>query len=481
MKNKRQSSLVKGANILPVFLKRAFFSSAAVLVMGMSGFAEEGVADSTVTNVRVDSPAPKEPITPEKKVDISGYGAIEGGQIMKGHYQWLSSEPEITHVWLGHVYAGLSVNAKVHEYFSVLVSLESRLWYTTPLNMQADLSTFGAPLQNFDITFPYAEGIVSFGNKEKSAFTIGIGRFEYKYNPQSRDLGEYLFRTGCYPAYIQTNFDLPLVRVNGILISHNLLNFLRQDLLLTTMTDVRPFLDFSLTYLADAFIGKVFDVGAGVQFDHLFSVDKKNETSPKDYFSNGYLNTPDDTGYYTFAGTKLMLRFMFDPLKLFNARFFGEKDGMIYAEAAVLGLKDYPKSNIFDPANKSNVYGYDNIFEKIPAMIGFNIPTCRILDVFSIEGEWFGAKYPNSNMDNYNAKPIPASLAPDADTADYRHDDWKWALYAKKTIFGGLSIIGLIGRDHLRTETFIRKNQDFEETLIKNNHMYWMLKIKSAF
>ncbi|HUI92223.1 MAG TPA: hypothetical protein VLX68_08250, partial [Chitinivibrionales bacterium] len=64
---------------------------------------------------------------------------------------------------------------------------------------------------------------------------------------------------------------------------------------------------------------------------------------------------------------------------------------------------------------------------------------------------------------------------------DYTHDDWKWIVYAKKTILGRLSFIGLVGRDHLRTETYIEKYQDYEETLIKNSHWYWVLKIKYGF
>jgi hypothetical protein len=62
---------------------------------------------------------------------------------------------------------------------------------------------------------------------------------------------------------------------------------------------------------------------------------------------------------------------------------------------------------------------------------------------------------------------------------NYLHDNWKWVLYAKKTIFGGLSFIGQIGRDHFRTETYLKKNQDFEETLVRPDNLYWMFKIKS--
>jgi hypothetical protein len=451
---------------------QVFFCSVAVAVFAsVQAFPETGDTSLTGTN-------PTGAAVQTKKTEISGYGAIEAGQIVAGRYASEKSAPEINHIWMGHVFAGLSLKGRLNEYFSVLISLESRIWYnTSPMYLIPDNSSFGAPMQNFDITLPNAKGILSFGNKEKSAFTINIGRFEYKYNPQSQDLGEYLFRTGCYPAYIKTSFDLPLARINGIDISHTLFNFLHQDILLTTMTDVRPFLDFSLTYIADASLGNVFDIGAGVQFDHLLSVDK-SETIDS-YTSNGYLKAPGDTAYYVFAGTKLMLRFMFDPKRFFDAPFFGEKDGIIYAEAAVLGVKDYPKSTAIDPNNDfSNKFGYDNIFEKMPVMIGCNIPVFKVLDVLSVEGEWFGSKYKDSYENYFGRKPAP-SLPQDFETDyDYLHDDWKWAIYAKKTIFGGLSFIGLVGRDHLRTETYIGQYKDYEATLVKNNQWYWMFKIK---
>jgi hypothetical protein len=417
-----------------------------------------------------------------KKIDISGYGAIEGGQVVAGHYVFLTSQPQIEHLWLGSVYADIGVHSTINKYFSILLSLESRMWYTSPLVMQKDNTTWGAPLQNFEFNFPNAKGTLSLDFKKVAAFTLDFGRFEYKYNPQAQDLGEYLFRSGCYPAYLQTNFDLPLARVNGFALSCKLFDFIRQDLLLTTMTDVRPFYDFSLTYMADIAVGKVFDVSGGVQFDHLISVDE-NETSPKsEYVYYGYLNAPGDTGYYTFAGTKLMLRFMFDPKRFFNAPFFGEKDGIIYAEAAVLGLKNYPKCNAVDTTNiLSNLYGYDKLLEKMPIMFGVNVPTFKILDVLSIEGEWFGSKYADSYHNYYNLRPVPATNPNDLTDFDYAHDDWKWAVYAKKTIWGGLSFIGLAGRDHLRIKTFITKDQDWGATLVKNNHWYWMLKLKYSF
>ena len=99
-----------------------------------------------------------------------------------------------------------------------------------------------------------------------------------------------------------------------------------------------------------------------------------------------------------------------------------------------------------------------------------------------MEGEWFGSKYP----DNYKSyldglSSTPSNPSANENYYDYTHDDWKWAIYGKKTIFGGLSFIGLVGRDHMRTETYIKLYQDYEEALIKNSAWYWMLKVKYSF
>jgi hypothetical protein len=277
---------------------------------------------------------------------------------------------------------------------------------------------------------------------------------------------------------------VPLARLNGVLLSHKLSDFLRQDLVLTTMSNIEPFYNFNLAYIADVSIGKVFDVGAGISFDNMISTDERNDikTSVRDFFNNGYLKALSDTGYYTLQGTKLMFRFMFDPKRFFEFPFLGEKDGVIYAEAAILGLKDYPRSNAIDTTLHTNDYGYDNIFEKMPVMFGCNIPAFKLLDVLSVEGEWFGSKYPDSYA-NYLAAQSATPSKPGTNEApyDYEHDDWKWAVYAKKTIWGGFSLIGIVGRDHLRTETFLKQFQDYEATLIKNNHWYWMFKVKYDF
>jgi hypothetical protein len=93
-------------------------------------------------------------------------------------------------------------------------------------------------------------------------------------------------------------------------------------------------------------------------------------------------------------------------------------------------------------------------------MFGFNIPTFKLLDVCSIEFQWFGSKYWNTWENVWkNATPTPyvgfsryesyedwsdVTINPDDDSSEvarkqsykeYAHmdrDDWKWSLYMAK-------------------------------------------------
>lgn len=449
---------------------------------------------------------------------IGGYAAFEFGQLAKARYRQMDlSGGEFRNLWVSHAFLNFSLRSSIGKHLSVIGSLEGRLWYNSvPFSYNPD-QTEGFPRQNVDLYFPTAAGIVSFGNEKKPEFSLAFGRFEYKYNDQARNLGEYLFRSGTYPGYLITNFDLPLARLSGIKASLRLWNFLDQDLLLTTLREIRPFYDLSISYLARASLGKVAAVGAGVSFDNCIDAETPENSVTKSYSQNGYLNSPGDTGYYTFAGTKLLGHVMIDPKRFFRASpFLGEEDLKVYGEAAILGLKDYPASNKYDTLNQSNMWGYDDIAKRIPAMAGVNLPTHQFLsycilpavlgyelegnssrklnkmlgagvpgivlglgswmldhfcgsntrlDLVSLETEWYGCPYQDSYANPMtNGLPVPSTArtpgySDDKDRINY--DDVKWSLYLKKRFFNNGEIIMQFARDHSRTEIQLKKYSDF--------------------
>jgi hypothetical protein len=58
---------------------------------------------------------------------------------------------------------------------------------------------------------------------------------------------------------------------------------------------------------------------------------------------------------------------------------------------------------------------------------------------------------------------------------------WKWSVYAKRTLFERFTITMQLARDHSLIKTGLAQNVDFEEIFIKNNQWYWMLKFGYSF
>ena len=480
----------------------------------------------------------RDSLTENASTQFSGYTAIESGQIQKLRYADAGGNllSEYNRVWVGHAYLNLFMSHTISEHLSVIGSMETRMWYNS-VYYNPD-QTDGYPVQNFNVYFPNAAGIISFGGRGKPNLNFTIGRFEYKYDDQAQNLGEYLFRAGDYPGYIITNFDVPLARLCGLKASLKFGDFLQEDLLLTTMRDIPPFYDFSITSMTRFSAGKVFSCGAGISFDNWITTIIPENLVTHSYSQNGFLNGPGDTGYYPTAGIKLLGQIMVDPKRFFKySSFLGDKDLQLYAEAAVLGLQDYPASNKFDSLNKSNTFGYDDIAKRIPVMMGIDLPTHQFLsycivpallaygleplenqklaqaigyglpgialgigswamdkffntntrlDLIALETEWYGCPY----QDNYSKLisvglpvPLPRSVYPGfTDTSGNVNDDnWKWSLYMKKRFYKNGEFIMQVARDHLRTDMQIKRYNDFGATLVRKNAWYWMAKMKFYF
>jgi len=199
-----------------------------------------------------------------------------------------------------------------------------------------------------------------------------------------------------------------------------------------------------------------------------------------------------DTTRYSLQGTKLMAMFSLDLKRLLGFRSMGPNDFKLYGELAVLGTKNYGTV-------------YNDITQRIPVTVGFNLPTFGWLDLFSLEVEWYGAKYRNSlgKMGNYNSlsqpglfprpvlppqpvpSPIPVSYQdhfggngpcglgvplPCMDTLgrfisisdtvqikgtardveNLTADNWKWSLYFEKTLHNHISFTAQVANDHFR-------------------------------
>ena len=321
-------------------------------------------------------------------LDINGYIGFEVGQMVKSQYQ----TNEVGHIWLGSSVGNINMKAIPSENLTVLLGMEGRLWFNTfPTEyLRNKQFTFTSTT---DFCIHQAQGIYTLLKNEKLSLECAAGIMPYKYNPEARNLGEYHFRTGTYPAYIINDFDFPRARLSGGRVSVNYTGEAVSagiDALILTERQMRPFHDLSLAAVANAGFLKAVTIGAGIELAHIWAV-SDTVTSPHSDQTK-YVNGTD-TGYYTFSGTKLMARVTIDPLFSMRENLRGVigNSGKIYGELAILGLKDYPADQ-----GANNKYGYSGLKNKMPIMFGVNLPGWKILDICAIEFEHFSSPYADS-------------------------------------------------------------------------------------
>lgn len=106
------------------------------------------------------------------------------------------------------------------------------------------------------------------------------------------------------------------------------------------------------------------------------------------------------------------------------------------------------------------------------------------LDLVSLEFQYYPAKYPNDLRvvaDPQQALPIPFAPAPGSGE-DYI-PQWKWSLYATKSLTDNLSLVGLIGRDYAEPNTNGTQYNQTEagDFLQQTKSFWWQVRLKVVF
>jgi hypothetical protein len=447
------------------------------------------------------------------KLKLSGKGWYEFGRVMRSS-DTLISQYDYNDNFIHSPGAQFTILADISEHWDGAMGLggfESQDPQGGIFNSQQRKREIG-----FNVYITQANFAYTLGAKEAPVLKSTFGLFPFVYNPDVRNLGEYLLRGPVYPGILFSEFeskriDPTIANTLGINLK-SVFGGLTQDLIFKNETDLPPLFDFSLAYLAQYKVKEVFTIGFGVNFHRLiamkpgltdltdagFRKDNRSPLSVRHPYQQKYIYVPvdtvafnadgtlkpnadnrdsangtftrlDDTTYIwssrdttllSHRGTKLMGRFSFDPKGIFGAGPFGPNDWKIYGEAAVIGTKDYPGV-------------YEKITERIPVMMGFNIPTFGLLDDCALEVEWYGAKF----RDDYykitkETSPIPVSnhnqeydrkadafgrlesdttLAfADFDVQNMAKDDLKWSLYLAKTMMRHLRVSLQVANDHYR-------------------------------
>jgi hypothetical protein len=360
-----------------------------------------------------------------------------------------------------------------------------------------------------------ASGSYVWGDLASPALTLTVGQMPYKYNPDAKNLGEYLFRSTPYPGTVLNSpFDLvnaAQANILAIVLNKNALDGKwKNDLLLTTATSSFPLYDFSLAYVTSYKLNPMLEVGAGVNLFRLIPVQPSITTNTqgdnayftyggKDYSSNpGYypaasadravsdsVNAALSTGaampagasgvdYYTFKGQMLMARFALDLAPVLGANMAWK----IYGEWAMLGVQNYP---VF----------YEKPLERMPIMLGVTVPTKGFLDVLNVEAEYWKNPYLNSShAASYGGVATPNFSQQSYDQAGVasfsdpvKDDDLKWSVTATKSMSKSLSITAKAANDHLQLMQYMQAGfpgKSYGDMMSSKGAWYYVLRFQVA-
>jgi hypothetical protein len=468
-----------------------------VLIAGVSAFAGE---DSTITT------------------KVSGYASFEAGQVMNGFSSGgiAGGSSDISHGWVQKAEFGLYADVKISGRFHIIVGPEAAL--TRSFKTYPGASLNDQFIDDFKPKFSFsmgrAEGMYTFGDPERALFQLEGGYFSYKYDQDSRNFGEYLFRTGAYPPVILNKFDRPFAYLLGFRAGNTLRKNFHHDLLLTS--EITEFMgaqgDFSLSYCADYQLPGMVKMGGGISLYRVFPLDGISTTPHSqntfmridnaqwthDTLFHTYNVTGGDSVFQSYAGTKLMGQVSFDIaglIKPFTGDLWKSGDIILYSEIAILGVKNYTAYN-YDKAMNSDTSAtartpvidttrtyYSKLKERMPLMFGFTFRVpYGILDVVNCELEYLDSRYPN-NFERQFKEFVPLPNQPPS----FDHEKLKWSFYAKKCLGSHASIIGQIANDHFvpTSHSIVAMGgsgvQDMMDVLLRHGDWWWVLKMKFNF
>ncbi len=428
------------------------------------------------------------------------------GQIVNGYYQPQGNTPvSIFNMWQQQAYAHIGYDALVNKKLDINISVGGILAFSDPQAI-LDPATLLTD-QQFLINSAYASYPL-IQDSRRFSLTVQGGYFPYKYNPDVRNLGEYLFRTNTYPMLVYSSFDYPQVRLLGARIGMQAFDTLvTNDILLHSEVLGVPVQDWSLGDVFNVHLFNMLDIGGGVDFTHLFSVypgpyNAGFNTNFYDYYysidsandehmilrdtianANGTKSVIVDT--LNWKAIKLMGRFGFDPKNLldnlFNCDRLGKDDFKLYGEADVIGVTNYPSSN------PEFAELYNRNMRTLYSM-GINIPTFGILDVANVEMEYCAdTTSAFSEFSIVNAQgtgPILDPITLSSTGAGFMRSPWRWSIYVKKSVCNDhVAFIAQASRDHTKIDFnyWDTKFMSLMEALPASQNWWWEFKTEVKF
>jgi hypothetical protein len=299
-----------------------------------------------------------------------GYGSLEIGQIASGYFRYKAPPRQLTpisHVWQQRAFGIFGCSALIENRLEINISGLGLIAYSTP-QVGTDPQTMQTR-NMFAVKTAYAA--CPFGDPENMSFKAQIGYFPFKYNPNVRNLGEYLFRSNAYPLLTYSDFDYPMADILGARVNFQFKTpdhflHLQNDLLIHSEVYSLPVQTWSLSDVASVKLFNALTVGAGVSFVNLFSVYQGQygtEWTDKYYSNPLTLRNGLDSAQFEWKSTKVMAQLSFDPKRFIPIDIFGKNDLVLYSEADIIGLKDYPQLD--NTANRALYMVYCQVVDNL--------------------------------------------------------------------------------------------------------------------
>lgn len=400
----------------------------------------------------------------------------------------------------------LTVSGTHDERLQVTATLGGLFWYGFPeLPSSSRLIKFGPGVGQ-------AQAVYSFGEDPGNPTAkLQFGLFPLKYNSDAANLGEYLYRSGTYPGYVWNGGWSYINSASHLLQGARLTiptfgGKVTHDITLHMERDVaQPLHDFSPGYMITAKPNNFVEVGAGFVWSNAISF-KPSRLAPKKE-NNAYVKSTglpvkgltdfnisacsspvatqrafcfqdtaagvadtvaaratfnawqdcqtngncSDIDYYTFRGVKTMARVSLDFGRLLAAPVLRPGDLKVYSEVAMLGVENQP-------------FYYEDPLERMPIMVGVNVPTLGLFDRLAVELEYRKSRFKNTfrfPYDNLGGLPIPLAdggespygytdQVVDANEDKFTRDDVKWSVYATRKVTKGITLTAQFASDNLR-------------------------------
>jgi hypothetical protein len=298
--------------------------------------------------------------------------------------------------------------------------------------------------------------------------SVKFGFFDFKYNPDSKNLGEYLIRSEAYPTILESAQGKDLMawsdaRVAGVQYGSGGANLRHMALLYAEQVN-EPVNDVSAAYFLSAGPESA-ELSVGADYarflrlgDSIHLTNDLQTVHNADYMAANGLTT---------RAWKFILRGRLDMAALLRMR----SSFVLYGEAALLGLK------------KDTLY-YRNMRERMPMMAGVDIPTFGILDVLSFEGEYFPNRYYEKKYQLQENKftPLPSFFHDEeysgANLPQIRSHDWRWSANIERSLNQWLKLKLRVASDHTRLLNWSGDYEGGTPFARKSSDWYWLARIE---